>query len=129
MSDKFKIPDQPGDCVDLLYQLRQQRYELQHQAKELEKQETALRDHLYETLPRAQLQGAMGKLARFEIGCKRKPVIENFPLFMKWVNRRRAYGLLQRRLNDKAIFEMVDDGKKIDGLGFIDVETYSLTKR
>jgi hypothetical protein len=56
-----------------------------------------------------------------------KLVVENWEEFYKYIARTKKFELLQKRLGEGAAQELIDDGKKVPGLGTFTVVKVSLT--
>ena len=128
MAKAYKFPKSMGLCADRLYELRKRRLEEQKKVEALEAEENALKAHIIDHLPKSQMTGASGKVANVKIVTKGIPQIADLELFYGYVRRSKRTDLLQKRLNDGAIKEMLDDGKKIPGITTFDAKTVSLTK-
>jgi hypothetical protein len=122
-----KLPKSLGQCADLLYATRQTRLALQREVDELQAQETAIKDHLINTLPKDDSTGAAGKVARVQITVSSKATAEDWPKVYEFVRKYRRFDLLYRRLNDSAVKEMWDAGKEIPGVGKFNVVGVSCT--
>lgn len=125
----FKIPKTVGACADLLYRIRQERYELQRKVNALKDQEIDLKNHLIETLPKSETSGVQGKTARVTVVLKEEPVVIDQDDFRKYLNRSKRFDLAYRlRPSAPAIKEMWEAGKKIPGIDKYVVPTISLNK-
>ena len=125
---KFKVPKALGACADLMYQLKQDRLELQRQVEVLAERESILRNHLIENLPKSQAEGITGKLARATITKDIQPRVENWDLVYKYIKKTGSFELLQRRLSTAAVQERWDLGKELPGIGTFTVVKVSLNK-
>jgi hypothetical protein len=135
----FKMPKTLAACADMAYELRQERYALQKQVEELKSRESALVEHLIETLPKSDALGITGKKARATIketeivdlqGDGAEPFAGVYDYILK--NGRKdpgVWSLLQRRLGSEAAKELIAAGKgKLIGAKLGTVKTISLTK-
>lgn len=138
---KFKIPAKLGECADLLYKLREQRYELNRQAAAIEEKEKMLNEHLIQTLPTSQATGISGRVANATVKTKDIQTVEDWDAVHKWCIAEfqkhakkkdglelAAFGVFQRRLATGAVDERLQRGEKIPGLKPMTVKTISLTK-
>ena len=89
--------------IDELYVTREKRYALQHEATKLEEREKAIRKALIEALPKFGATGVAGKVARAQLEAKTFKRIENWEKFCAFVAKKKAWDLLQRRVNDTAV--------------------------
>jgi hypothetical protein len=135
----FKIPKDLAECADMLYLKEKERYALQAKAEALKKEETTLREHLINNLPKSKALGVTGKVANAVI--KEKDIVEligteqeRFAKVYDYIlkNGRKnpgVWALLQRRLGDATAKEMIDAGKgALIGARLGKVKTISLTK-
>ena len=135
----FKIPKSLAACADMLYTMETERYALQHRVEAMKANETALREHLIENLPKSQALGVSGKVATATI--KDKEIVEligteddRYSKVYDYIlkNARRnpgVWSLLQRRLGDAAAKEMITAGKgPLIGAKLGKIPTVSLTK-
>ena len=60
----YKFPKKIGTCADKLYKLRQDRLAQQKIVDALQEEESALKTHIINTLPKSEASGVSGKLAR-----------------------------------------------------------------
>lgn len=127
---KTKMPKRVGSVADLLYSTRQTRLALQKVVEELQKQETALKNHVIERLPVSDATGAAGKIARVQVIPKTTVQVEDWDKFYAYVRRNNAFELLQRRLSATNVRERLEHAGK-RGLPGVKEEGYkdiSLTK-
>jgi len=124
----YKFPKSMGLCADKLYALRKKRIEEQNKVAELEAEENALKQHIIDNLPKSQQTGASGETANVKIVTKAVPVIEDLEKLYGYIRRTRRSDLLQKRLNESAVNEILDANKKIPGIGTFDKKSVSCTK-
>lgn len=129
------IPTSVGEAGDALYLLRKKRLDLQKKVDELKAEEKTLTDYLIENLPEHGAQGVVGKLCKVNIVTKEIPVVEGdngWDLVGDYIKRnwkRVGLSLLQRRLNQGAVNEILASGKSIPGVGIMEQKTLSVTKK
>lgn len=124
----FKIPKTLGACADLLFETRAKRLALQKDVDKLQEQESAVREHIINTLPKSEASGVAGKLCRVTVTTKVVPQVKDWDLFYKYVQKTKQFDLLQRRLADTAIKERWEAGKKVDGVEAFTAVTLSVNK-
>lgn len=124
----FKVPKAIGAVVDLLYRTRQDRLVEQKDIAEFEAREKALKEHLIATLPKSDSTGASGKVAHARVTTKQVPTVEDWEELYRFVKKHDRFDLLQRRLNEAAVAEMWDAGKKVPGVGSFTAVGVSVTK-
>jgi hypothetical protein len=121
--------------------VREQRLALERQADVLQKEESALRDHLIASLPKSDATGVAGKVARASIKVKTIATAEDWDKVNQWcldqyaLHKRKkdglemaAFGIFQRRLSDAVVKERWDNGEEIPGVSSLDVKMVSLNK-
>ena len=125
----YRFPKRIGTCADHLYELRQKRLAKQKEVEALQKEETALKSHIIDTLPKSEASGVAGKVARVTVVTKEEPQIKDHDLFRKYINRTRRYDLAYKmRPSAPAIRELWDEGKEIPGVEHFTVVTISMNK-
>lgn len=125
---KYKFPKAMGACADRLYQLRQKRLEMQKEVDKVAAEESALKEHIINTLPKSEASGVAGKLARATVVTKEVPQVEDWDAFYKYVKKTGQFDLMQRRLTDAAIKERWEHGKEIPGVKHFQAVTVSINK-
>lgn len=124
----FEVPENLATAVDLLYTTRQARLEIQKQVDALQARESALREHLINTLPKSDATGIAGRVARATIVVKTEPTVENWDEFWAWVSKTKSYDCVQRRISAPAIRDRWENKKVVKGVGTVQVVTVSLNK-
>lgn len=123
--DKMKV----GEIVDLLYQTKQERLEIQKQAAALETQEKEIKAWLIDNLPKSEASGVSGKLARATIVTKEEPTVIDERKFRRFLQKTKRYELAHKlRPSGAAIKEAWEEGEEIPGIGPFTVVTVSLNK-
>lgn len=133
----LKIPKSFGQCADLLHDLREARLAAQKKVDAFEEQEKALKEHLINKLPKGDA-GAIGAHHKAIIKSEDAPRIGDDTKFYAWVAKEKAFDVLQRSLNAKAIRDRMEaqpilnkkDGtrKPLPGVEMFKVVKVSLTK-
>lgn len=118
-----------GILADRLYETRQQRLELQRQVKALEAEESELKSYFLEQLPNIEATGVQGNYACVTLSASTVPTVRDWGAIYSYIYERKAWHLLQRRLNEAAIKEMWQDGGQIPGIEGFEVQKISVTKR
>lgn len=122
------VPKKPAEMADQLYTTRAERLRLSKVVELYEKRESELRDKLIEMLPKGEATGTRGKLASVYIENKEIATVKDWDAFHGWLLTAAkkdpgAWGMLQRRLNDSVVLEVMGSGKKVAGVekGFVPV--------
>jgi len=105
----LKIPKGFGACADLLHDTRDERLALQKEAKEIEGDEKAIKDHLIQKLQKGDEGGAVGK--RYKAISYNDPmfVVDDWDKFYAHIKKTGEFDLLNRALNQAAVKERVAD--------------------
>lgn len=122
------IPRTIGRCADDLADVRQLRLAMQKQVDAVAKRESELRDHIIDNLSVGDDTGAAGKKYRAQIKTDTKPTVTDWEDVYDYIVDNDRFDLLQKRLGDKAIAEIWDEGEQIPGVEKITVKSVSITK-
>lgn len=110
------IPENLATCVDKYYQVREYRLAQQKLVDEIEEYEKALRENLIENIPKSDMTGVAGKLARATIDIKEIPRVENWDDLYKHISRTKSWELLGRKVGEAAVKERWASGKTVPGV-------------
>ena len=127
----MKFPKTPGACVDKLYELEEERAAAQRVLDGIKKMYNELEEHLIQTLPKDELDGAIGKTATARIKRTNVPTADDWDAIRAYVVKKNAWDLIQKRLSTAACIARWDDPKvkTIPGVGVFTKISLSLTKR
>lgn len=117
-----------GLLADKLYEIRQQRLELQRQVKQLEAEESELKQYFKEVLPTINATGVQGSVACITVTKTELPTTRDWPTLYAYIHEHKAWHLLQRRLNDAAVREMWAAQEQVPGVESFEVQKVSITK-
>ena len=124
----MKFPKTMGACADKLYELRNRRLLEQKKVDAIAAEETALKEHIIQTLPKSEASGIAGKLARVTVVTKEVPQVEDWDLFYKHIKKTGSFDLMQRGLATAAIKARWEDGKEVPGVKHFNVVSISMGK-
>lgn len=124
----FKFPKTLGACADRVYTLKNERLAAQKLVDSLQEEETALREHIINTLPKSETTGVAGKLARVTVVTKQVPQVKDWTAFYAYVQKHKAWDLMQRRLATTAVTERWAAGKEVAGVEAFTAVTLSINK-
>lgn len=125
---KYKFPKALGACADKLFELRNRRLAEQKKVDEIAAEETALKNHIIENLPKSEASGVAGKLARVTVVTKQVPQVKDWDAFYKYVKKTGSFDLMQKRLTDAAIKERWEAGKEVPGVEHFNAVSVSINK-
>lgn len=100
----------------------------QKKVDEIAAEETALKNHIIENLPKSEASGVAGKLARVTVVTKQVPQVKDWDAFYKYVKKTGSFDLMQKRLTDAAIKERWEAGKEVPGVEHFNAVSVSINK-
>lgn len=127
MTKKLKMPTTIGATIDLLWSLREARKSAEAAVNEIKEKEAAVEAHLMNNFDRSGLDGAKGKYGLATLKKSTVADVDDWPTFYSYIQRNKAWDLLQKRPAITAIRERWDAGKVIPGVSPKEVITLSLT--
>lgn len=125
---KYKFPKALGACADKLFELRNKRLAEQKKVDEIAAEESALKNHIIENLPKSEASGVAGKLARVTVVTRQVPQVKDWDAFYKYVKKTGSFDLMQKRLTDAAIKERWEAGKEVPGVEHFNAVSVSINK-
>lgn len=125
---KYKFPKALGACADKLFELRNKRLAEQKKVDEIAFEETSLKNHIIENLPKSEASGVAGKLARVTVVTKQVPQVKDWDAFYKYIKKTGSFDLMQKRLTDAAIKERWEAGKEVPGVEHFNSVSVSINK-
>lgn len=125
---KYKFPKALGACADKLFELRNKRLDMQKEVDKMAAEESALKEHIINTLPKSEASGVAGKLARVTVVTKQIPQVKDWDAFYKYVKKTGSFDLMQKRLTDAAIKERWEAGKEVPGVEHFNAISVSINK-
>lgn len=133
----LKIPKSFGDCADLLFDLKEARLAAAKIVEAFEEQEKALKEHIIAKLPKGD-KGAIGSHHQVRVVRDKVPRIGDDKAFYDYVAKNKAFDMLQRSLNAKAVRDRMEaqpikdkktgERKPLPGVEMFDIVKVSLTK-
>jgi hypothetical protein len=125
----FSFPKRIGTCADRLYKIKAERLAKQKEVDALKAEESALKQHIIDTLPKSNASGVAGKLARVTVVTKEEPQVVDQAKFRQYLNRTKRFDLAYKlRPSPPAIRELWEEGKEVAGVEKFTVVTVSLNK-
>lgn len=123
-----RIPKKLGACADILYDTRNTRLGMGRAIKQLQVNETALKDYMLKTFTKEELTSARGNAAAVSIDYENYPSLKDPTKFFQWVAKNKRWDMLYKQVNADAWREMHNAGKKVPGVEpFRDVK-FSVTR-
>lgn len=121
------LPARLADALTEYRRVKELRLTMQREVDRVKERETALEDVLIEQIPKSG-EGFVsgGYLAR--VVTKPKPQIVDWAPLTEAIKKSGRFDLLQKRLSEKAVMELIDDGFEVPGVGMFNVVSLSVTK-
>lgn len=124
----IKLPKTLAACADRLFTVKNTRLKEAKKLDVFKAEESALKEHLIEKLPKSQASGIAGKVARATVETKKVPTVENWDLFYAHIKKTGEFDLMGRGINAEAIEARWAAKKKVPGVGTFNVVTVSINK-
>lgn len=124
-----RLKGKPGALADVLYDSVAARLEIQKVANAIADQESRLKTWFIENLPKSEATGVSGELANVRVYPKTIAQVDDWPKFLAWVVKNKAYECITRKANDSAIQERWEAGERVPGVKPFGVVKVGVTKR
>lgn len=125
---KLKMPTTLGATIDLLWSLREERKAADVIVNEIKGRESAVEAHLMNNFDKSGLDGAKGKYGLATLKHSTVADVTDWPAFYAYIQKNKAWDLLQKRPAITAIRERWDAKKTVSGVEPKEITTLSLTK-
>lgn len=110
------LPKELGDCIDLLVGASRERKRREAYAKEAEKEEARIEEHMIATFEAQKINGARGKLGSVTMQEKDVGKVVDKEALGKWMAKHKAWDLMYGRVVEEACNARWEDGITIDGI-------------
>jgi hypothetical protein len=125
---KTKFPVTLGACVDLCYQIRASRLEVEKKVEELKTEQHELEDYILKKFDKAEIDSARGNICTAAVTRNTVPRVLDWDKFIPFVLKEKDLSLLERRPSRAACRERWEAGEVIPGVEPFVVVGLSLTK-
>jgi hypothetical protein len=122
------LPNSIGKCADLYSDVRALRLAMDKEAAAVKARETEIREHIISNLSKSDDTGAAGLRYRAQIVMKDVPHLTDWSLFTGYILENDRFDLLQKRLGEKAVMDMIAAGEAIPGVERMKIPDVSITK-
>jgi uncharacterized radical SAM superfamily Fe-S cluster-containing enzyme len=123
-----ELPDSIGRCADLLHEVKQLRLDMDKEVAAVRAREREIEEHIISNLDKGEDTGASGLTHRVQVKSKTKPKPADWAALHEYIQEHGRFDLLQKRLAEKAVMDMLDEGEDVPGVERIHIPTISLTK-
>jgi hypothetical protein len=125
---QFQKAKTAGQRADLLKAVDDERLAKGKEVETLKKFVSKLEQWFIQTLPQDSSTGVAGKKARVQIVSKERPSVMNWDKFYEHIRKNKAFELLNRAPNVRALKERWDQGKQVPGVEKYTYKDVSVTK-
>lgn len=122
------LPTSIGACADLYKEVQEVRLAMQKETDAVAAREKEIKDHIINNLSKSDDTGAAGKKYRAQIVVKEVPKADDWDKIRAYIVEHDRFDLLQKRLADKVIKEMWEEGEQVPGVGKFNAVDVSITK-
>ena len=126
------FPKTPGACIDLAYNLREERLEYQRAAEakleEMKKREAAINQHIIDSFSKDEITQSRGSTATASVSSAEFPTVKDWPKAFAWISKHSAWDLMEKRMAALAWRDRTAGGKKIPGVESYTRGSLSLTR-
>lgn len=122
------VPQTMGRTADLYKDVRDLRLAMEKEVEHVKARESELKEYLINNLSKSDDTGAAGLRYRAQIVIKDIPRATDWPKVHQFVKETGRFDLLQKRLGEKAVMDMVDAGEIIPGIEIAHIPDVSVTK-
>ena len=122
------LPEAIGPCADLYAEVRDLRLAMQKHVDAVKARETEIREHIINNLSKSDNTGAAGKRYRAQVVTKLKPALRSWEDFTAFVVKAGRFDLLQKRIADRAVLDILEEGGDVPGIERFNAVDVSITK-
>lgn len=125
---KDQYPKTIGACIDMLYEQRAKRLDLQKVIDNAKKEEAKLEAHIIDTFGKSEIRGAKGDVATAAVKTDVVVELQDWDAFVRWVAATKSFDCLRKQPGATAIKERWDNGEQVPGVAPFQKISLSLTK-
>lgn len=118
-----------GELIDQMQELDDRMTHLSLREKKLNKRYLRMESELIVLMDKAMLNKAGGSKAGVTLRIAKHPSISHMGKFIKYVQRKKAFELFQRRVNSRAYFERLENNDPVPGVKVFEHTKVKLTKK
>jgi hypothetical protein len=122
------LPASIGLCADLYAEVRELRLAMQKMVDDVKARESEVREHIIDNLSKSDDTGAAGKRYRAQVVTKLKPALKNWDAFVGYMLMHNRFDLVQKRMNERAVLDMLEEGEGVPGVERFNAVDVSITK-
>jgi hypothetical protein len=125
-----EMPEHLGQVADEYKRVSAIRLAMDKRAEAVKARESELKEYLIDNIDVDNEAGVMGMRYRATIKTNEMPRMdaEYWPQFHAWIAENNRFDLLQKRLSDKAVMELINEGVELPGIEKMKVKSVSVKK-
>lgn len=116
MAKESKSSAALGNAIDAIGKMKLQLLPLEAKVSAMKKKIDEAENKLLARVQKSKLDGASGKIARAVVDKDEIPRIDDYEALSKWIKKKDAFDLLQKRISKEAWKLRVDEGIKVPGV-------------
>lgn len=117
-----------GQSIDELYALERKIKKLGDEEKKLRSTRFKLETELLKQFNSEDIKGSQGLRGKAAIKVTKYPTIKDHMKFQKYVKKNGAFDLYQRRINQKAYFDRLEEGEAVPGVEIFNKTSIKVSK-
>lgn len=122
------LPESVGLCADLYSEVREMRLAMQKHVDTVRARESEIKEYIIGNLSKSDDTGAAGKRYRAQITTKTVPSLKDWDAFTSYVAANNRWDLLHKRVSDKPIKDLWEEGYAVPGIDKFNAIDVSITK-
>lgn len=124
------MPEVLGQVADEFKRVSSIRMTLQKEMEAVKARESELRDYLIDNIDADNSKGVIGLHYQATIKVDQRPRMDptQWNEFHEWVAENGRFDLLQKRLSDTAVMELINQGEELPGIDKMNVKSVSIRK-
>lgn len=135
MAEKLKwhekgapLPETPGRCADLYKEVEELYRDMKADTDAVGARLSEIREHIIQTVSASDDTGASGLKYRALVKRETKPKPDDWDKIHRYIAKHNRFDLLQRRLSERAVMDMIEAGEDVPGVSKIHIKKLSITK-
>lgn len=122
------MPASVGLTADLYSEVRELRLAMQKVVDAVKARENECKEHIIQNLSKSDDTGAAGKRYRAQIVQKEVPTLKDWDAFTSYVAKSGRWDLLHKRVSNKPVSDMWEEGEEVPGVEKFRTVDVSITK-
>lgn len=125
--DGKELPKSIGRCADLYAEVRELRLAMEKEVEPVQKLESTVREFIIANVPEGET-GASGLKYRAQITKNTVAKVSDWDQLWAYIFKTKRTDLLQKRVGEKAVADMWEEGETVPGVEKMHLPSVSITK-